>query len=210
MPNDLYDQEILPLYEYAEVPVPESVLLDTEHRFPSFLSAMREGNITLPKNILRDILSIYDPVRHDGMDIDHYVDVIRYVHKSFGMCGNYGNSMSMYQLYTIMRILRTNMRHTRVEFSDQPQTMELLHHSLYRSNENQTWYIRFRGIMAHRFCLHDSYKLILELMSAIGIIHHVPSYRLTERGEACYRILRYAYRHIRQEDPTLFESTCDQ
>lgn len=61
MSNDLYDQEILPLYEYAEVPVPESVLLDTEHRFPSFMEAMREGRVILPKNIVRDILSIYNP-----------------------------------------------------------------------------------------------------------------------------------------------------
>lgn len=44
MSNDLYNQEILPLYEYAEVPVPDSVLLDTEHRFSSFLSAMRSGS----------------------------------------------------------------------------------------------------------------------------------------------------------------------
>lgn len=131
MSNDLYDQEILPLYEYAEVPVPESVLLDTEHRFPSFMEAMREGRVILPKNIVRDILSIYNPVRHGDMDIYH-------------------------------------------------------------------------------FCLHDSYKLILELMSAIGIIHRVPSYRLTERGETCYRILRYAYRQIQQEDLTLSKSTCDQ
>lgn len=210
MSNDLYDQEILPLYEYADMTVPEEVLLDTEHRFPSFMEAMREGRVILPKNIVRDILSIYNPVRHGDMDIYHYVDVIRYVHKSFGMCGNYGNNVSMDQLYTIMRILRTNMRHTRVEFSDQPQTMELLQHSLWRSNENQRRYVRFRGIHVYHFCLHDSYKLILELMSAIGIIHRVPSYRLTERGETCYRILRYAYRQIQQEDPTLFESTCDQ
>lgn len=203
MSNDLYDQEILPLYEYAEVPVPESVLLDTEHRFPSFLSAMREGNITLPKNILRDVLTIYDPVRHDGMNIYHYVDVVRYVHKSFGMCGRYYGNGTDELLYMIIRQLHN--RHIRIRFCDPDPavTVHISSHSYHRCDHTGILYLD----------LLDGCELILRFLHASKITDHVGTIRsshLTERGEACYRILRYAYRQIQQEDLTLSKSTCDQ
>lgn len=203
MSNDLYDQEILPLYEYADMAVPEEVLLDTEHRFPSFLSAMREGNITLPKNILRDILSIYDPVRHDGMNIYHYVDVIRYVHKAIGMCGCYYGNGTDELLYMIIR--RLHNRHIWIRFCD-PDPAVTVHsssHSYHRCDHTGILYLD----------LLDGCELILQFLHASKITDHVgtiQSSHLTERGEACYRILRYIYRQIQQEDLTLSKSTCDQ